>query len=47
MVEIVIQIKGRITMNVYVSVNIWKNIMFVKKITFGISQHVVAKMVNI
>ena len=40
----VIQINGGITVNVYMSV---KNIMYVKKIIFGILLHVVAKMENI
>ena len=40
----VIQINGGITVNVDVSV---KNIMFVKKIIFGILLHVVVKMENI
>ena len=44
MVENVIQIKGRIMINVDVSV---KNIIYVKNITFGILLHVVGKMVNI
>ena len=39
-----IQINDRITINVYVSV---KNVMYVKKIIFGIQLHVVAKMKNI
>ena len=41
MEKIVIQINGRTTINVYVSV---KNVMYVKKIIFGILLHVVAKM---
>ena len=40
----VIQINGRITVNVDVSV---KNIIYVKKIIFGILLHVVVKMKNI
>ena len=40
----VIQINGGITVNVDVSV---KNIMYVKKIIFGILLHVVVKMENI
>ena len=40
----VIQINGGIMINVYVSV---KNVMYVKKIIFGILLHVVAKMENI
>ena len=43
-VESVIQIKSGITINVYASA---KNIIYVKKIIFGILLHVVAKMVNI
>ena len=46
-VENVILIKSGITINVDVTVKIWKNIMYVKKIIFGILLHVVAKMVNI
>ena len=42
--ENVIQIKTGITINVDVSV---KNIIYVKKITFGILLHVVATMENI
>ena len=44
MEENVIQISGGITINVNVSV---KNVMYVKKIIFGILLHVVLKMVNI
>ena len=44
MVENVIQIKSGITINVDMSV---KNIIYVKKIIFGILLHAVAKMVNI
>ena len=44
MVENVIQIKSGITINVDVSV---KNIIYVKKVIFGIILFVVAKMVNI
>ena len=40
----IIQINGGIMINVYVSV---KNVMYVKKIIFGILLHVVAKMENI
>ena len=40
----VIQINGGITINVYVRV---KNIMYMKKIIFGILLHAVAKMENI
>ena len=40
----VIQINGRITINVSVSV---KNMMFVKKIIFEILPHAIAKMENI
>ena len=40
----VIQIKSGIIINVYVRV---KNVIYVKKIIFGILLHVVAKMVNI
>ena len=40
----VIQIKSGIKINVYVRV---KNVIYVKKIIFGILLHVVAKMVNI
>ena len=40
----VIQIKSEITINVNGSA---KNIIYVKKIIFGILLHVVAKMVNI
>ena len=44
MVESVIQIKRGIMINVDTSV---KNIIYVKKIIFGILLHVVAKTVNI
>ena len=44
MVENLIQIKSEITINVYENT---KNIIFVKKVIFGILLHVVAKMVNI
>ena len=44
MEENVIQINGGIMINVAVSV---KNIMYVKKITFGILPHVAVKMDNI
>ena len=44
MEENVIQINGGITMNVDVSV---KNIIYAKKITFGILQQVVVEMKNI
>ena len=44
MEENVIQIKSGITISVDVSV---KNIIYVKKIVFGILLHVVVKMVNI
>ena len=40
----VIHISGEITTNVYVSV---KNVMYMKKIIFGILLHGVAKMENI
>ena len=44
MEENVIQIDGEITINVGVSV---KNVMYVKKIIFGILLHVVVKVENI
>ena len=44
MEENVIQINGGITINVDVSV---KNVMYVKKIMFGIPLHVAVKMENI
>ena len=44
MEENVIQLNGGIAVNVSVSV---KNIIYVKKIIFGILLHVVAKMENI
>ena len=44
MVKSVIQIKSGIKINVDASA---KNIIYVKKIIFGILMHVVAKMVNI
>ena len=47
MVEDVIQVKSRITVNVGVSAIIQKNIMCVKKIIFGILLHVAVKMVKI
>ena len=40
----VIQINGRIRMNIDVSV---KKIMYAKKVMFGILLHVIAKMENI
>ena len=46
MEEIVILIKSGIMINVDVSVKIWKNILCVKKIIFGILLHAVVKMVN-
>ena len=44
MEENVIQINSRITINVDVGVN---NVMYLKKIIFGILLHVVVKMENI
>ena len=44
MEEIVIQINGGIMINVDVSV---KNLMYVKKIMFGILLHVIVKIENI
>ena len=44
MVENVIQIRGRIMTNVDVNV---KNIMYMKKIMFGILLHVIVKIENI
>ena len=44
MEENVIQINGGIMINVNVSV---KNIMYVKKIMFGILLHVIVKMENV
>ena len=44
MIESVIQIKSGIMINVDVSV---KNIIYVKKSTFGILLHVVVRMTNI
>ena len=44
MVENVTQIRGRITTNVDVNV---KNIMYMKKIMFGILLHVIVKIENI
>ena len=44
MVENVIQISDGITINVDVSL---KHVMYVKKVTFGILLHIVAKMGNI
>ena len=44
MEESIIQVKSGIMINVDVGV---KNILYVKKIIFGILQHVVPKMVNI
>ena len=44
MVEIVIQINGGIMVNVDVSA---KNIIYVKKIMFGIMLHVIVKIINI
>ena len=44
MEENVIQINGGIMINVHVSV---KNVMYAKKIMFGIHLHVIVKMENI
>ena len=44
MEENVIQINGGITINVDVSV---KNVMYVKKIMFGVPMHVVVRVENI
>ena len=44
MEENVIQINDRITINAHVSV---KNVLYVRKIMFGILLHVVVKMGNI
>ena len=44
MEENVIQVSGGITINVDLSL---KNIVYVKKVIFGILLHVIAKMVNI
>ena len=44
MEENVIQINGEVMINVDVNV---KNVMYVKKIIFGILQHAVVKMENI
>ena len=44
MEEIVIQINSGIMINVNVSV---KNVMYVKKITFGILLHIIVKMESI
>ena len=44
MEEIVIQVNGRIMINADVSV---KNVMYMKKIMFGILLHVIVKMENI
>ena len=44
MEENVIQINGRITINVDVNL---KNVMYVKKIMFGILLHVIVKMENV
>ena len=44
MEENVIQINGKITINVSMSV---KSVMYVKKVMFGILLHVAAKMENI
>ena len=44
MKENVIQINGGITINVNVSI---KNVMYAKKIMFGILLHVIVKMENI
>ena len=46
MEESVILIKSGIMINVDVSVKIWKNILCVKKIIFGMLLHAVVKMVN-
>ena len=47
MVENVSRIKSGITISVSVSINILKNIMRAKKITFGTMLHVLVKIVNI
>ena len=46
MVENVIQIKSGITLNDDAGVRIWKNMICVKKILFGILLYIVAKIVN-
>ena len=45
-VEFINQIKSGITINIDMSENIWKNIMFAKKAISRILLHIVAKMVN-
>ena len=47
MVENVVQIKNRMTINVNVSVQTLKNIIRAKKVIFGIFLQVAAKIVNI
>ena len=47
MEENIIQIKSGITINVDVSVKIWKNILCLKNVIFGILLYVIVKMVII
>ena len=47
MVEGVIQVKSGIMTNVGASVKIQRNIVFVKKIIYGIILYIVAKKINI
>ena len=47
MVKDVTRIKTEITLVIGLSVKIWKNMVCLKKISFGILLHVVVKMVNI
>ena len=47
MVENIIQIQIRIVINVDVSANIQKSIMWLKRIMYGIPVYVLVKMVNI
>ena len=47
MEENIIQIKSGITINVNVSVKIWKNILCLKNVIFGILLYVIVKMVII
>ena len=47
MVEGLIQVKSGIMINVGASVKIQRNIVFVKKIIYGIMLYIVAKKINI
>ena len=47
MLENLSQIKSGITINVDVNARIWENIMYARKVIFGVLVHVFVKLVNI